>query len=128
MEYANINDMVGQTFVAIDGKKGSDTLDFIRADGSIYRFYHEQDCCEDVRIEDIYGDLNDLINSPLLAAEEINNFDDPGQLDEYDDHYTWTFYKFSTIKGSVTIRWYGTSNGYYSEDVELDYIPAGLSS
>lgn len=77
--------------------------------------YHSQDCCERVSIEDVCGDVNDLLNSPILLAEEETSDEDPIDVDkEYHWSYCWTFYKLSTFKGDVTIRWYGESNGYYS--------------
>lgn len=69
-------------------------------------------------IEDICGDLNALVGSPILIAREDSSSDlQPGN--EGDDSYTWTFYNFATTKGYVAVRWYGTSNGYYSESVDF---------
>ena len=92
-------------------------LIFKTAEGKTHKFYHLQDCCESVRIEDVCGDLSDLIGSPLLIAEEVDNMDTPKLELEYDESVTWTFYKFATTKGTVTVRWLGASNGYYSESV-----------
>jgi hypothetical protein len=97
-----------------------DEISFVCTDGSEYLMYHEQDCCESVGIEDITGLLSDLIGAPLVMAEEVSSEDtteDEGS--ECDESCTWTFYKFGTIKGYVTIRWLGTSNGYYSESVSF---------
>ena len=94
---------------------------FVCDNGESYKLFHDQDCCECVSVEDIIGDLNDLIGSPLLMAEEVTSDTNPeGIAKEYqDDSFTWTFYKLATIKGYVTIRWYGESNGYYSEGVSF---------
>lgn len=97
-----------------------------------YVLEHEQDCCESVWIEELEGNLDDLIGSPILLAEEASNrwnsndtnrimhtLHNRGQIPGSDDSYTWTFYKLATIKGYVDIRFYGTSNGYYSEEVSF---------
>lgn len=110
--------MIGKEFRTVYVSGDNDRLVFSKynstKDEQGITFYHEQDCCEDVSIEDICGDLNDLKGTPILSAEVVTN---EGHND--DGSYTWTFYKFSTIKGDVTVRWYGTSNGYYSEEVDL---------
>lgn len=89
----------------------NDALVFICDDGTIFEMSHSQDCCESVNIDDIVGDLEDLIGSPIVEAEEVS------ECTSLYESETWTFYKIGTLKGGVHIRWYGTSNGYYSEDV-----------
>jgi hypothetical protein len=86
-----------------------------------YKLYHSQDCCESVYVESIVGDLNDLVGSEILLAEEASNDDDTID-NEYGDIAAWTFYKLATIKGYVDIRWYGSSNGYYSIGVSFDKV------
>lgn len=107
-----------KTLVKINGAVGDDSIEFETDTGEKYILYHRQDCCESVTVDDICGDLNDLIGSPLVIAEESTNDDEP-KKDDYDYSYTWTFYRLATIKGYVTIKWYGTSNGYYSESVDF---------
>jgi len=51
------------------------------------RFQHHQDCCEHVYIEDICGDLDDLVGAPLIEAEEVSDYD-AGPLNEYEESYT----------------------------------------
>lgn len=111
--------LLGKTVTKIEGAvEESEEILFTTENGDIFRMYHEQDCCEDVRIEDIGGDVDDLIGNPILLAEEVTN---EGELD-YGNTCTWTWYHFATIKGYVTIRWYGESNGYYSESVNCEWV------
>jgi hypothetical protein len=120
---AKIEDLLGQTMASVKNIKGEELV-FSTTDGHQYRFFHDQDCCEHVYIVDIIGNLDDLVGQPLLMAEESNSDKAPDDLkrgpDEYvPESFTWTFYKFATVKGYVTVRWLGESNGYYSERVDF---------
>ena len=83
-----------------------------------YELCHLLECSEDVYIEDICGDLSNLENAEITFAEESFN-KDKGTANENWGSHTWSFYKLATIKGWVDIRFYGESNGWYSESAEL---------
>ncbi len=116
----------GKTIKKIVGmEKNSDLITFLCTDGTLYQMYHDQDCCEWVSLEDVCGDVNDLIGAEILVAEEIisegySSKNDARPVDAPDRPYhsfTWTFYKLATRNGYVDLRWYGESNGFYSERV-----------
>lgn len=118
MTVTRFDEMIGRVPVRIDGAVGDDLMTFVMSDGSVFRFLHRQDCCENVAIEEIVGDPTDLLlGAPLSEAEEVDSSGAPAQPG---DGYTWTFYKFGSASGTLTVRWLGTSNGYYSESVEYE--------
>lgn len=114
--------LVGKTLTAIEGMKDdSENITFKCDDGSEFVMYHSQSCCESVSVESVVGDVDDLIGAPLRIAEESTSDQTPfGFKHEYEpESQTWTFYKLATIKGYVDLRWFGSSNGYYSESVSF---------
>jgi hypothetical protein len=113
---SNISELLGKTIVDITQHEDYELI-FKTECGSSYRMCHHQDCCEDVRIEEIVGNLADLIKTPILMAEEVSQEDENAS-----ESGTWTFYKLATVKGYVTIRWFGESNGYYSEEASFERI------
>ena len=137
-DQVSIEEFKGKVFTEISGAQGKEELVFktsprtANEPGETFVMVHQQDCCESVWLEEVVGDLDDLIGSEIIEAEEVvskkENPPDRYKADEEDrDYYgeymveshTWTFYKLGTMKGHVTLRWYGTSNGYYSESVQI---------
>jgi hypothetical protein len=138
----------GKTLKSIENK--GEELIFITTEGERFRQIYHPDCCASCSVEEIHGDLEDLVGSPILMAEQVSDstpdeskvreeyerekqeaesvahhfyYDDFEEYKRmYDKSQTWTFYKAATIKGSVTIRWYGSSNGYYSETPTFEQL------
>ena len=127
MEYVTIKAMIGKTMA--DVYRDGESLHFHevaepgsgRTRGDSFIFEHIQDCCESVEIVDICGDLEDLVGSPILVAEECVSDASKGDEGLSDFSGTWTFYRFASMKGTVTVRWLGQSNGYYSEGVTMTH-------
>lgn len=119
--YTTIESLLGRTLLSAEQR--DDEIVFLADDGTSFSMMHQQDCCEHVYIEDVCGDLSDLVGEPLLIAEEVcgDTAAPSGWVEEGHSHesYTWTFYKLATRKGYVDIRWFGSSNGYYSESVSI---------
>ncbi len=117
--------LTGKVLRSIEGAtKGSGTILFTLDNGQQYRMYHSQDCCESVEVEDVCGAVSDLLGCPLALAECVSNAPKPTDTQQEDvDSDEWTFYKLATNKGAVTIRWFGTSNGYYSTKVDFVMHP-----
>lgn len=126
-------DLLGRVITKIENIKDKALVFYVEneygndKEDKIFYMSHSQQCCEDVYIESITGDIDDLIGSPILLASEVVSTMELSQEkmaalnSESDNHYDmlWTFYKLSTIKGYVDIRWQGNSNGYYSVSVDF---------
>ena len=108
---------------SVSGEIGSDNLKINFTDGSQVLFYHEYDCCESVEIDDIVGTTLSIIGKPLLKADIKESDSQAKPTNGYsDDSCTWTFLTLATIKGYIDVKFYGSSNGYYSEDISVEYL------
>src|SRR5437868_1444794 len=79
------SDLIGKTLTAVVNHS-DETISFETSDGDSFQLYHCQDCCEQVSVESITGDLEDLIGTPILVAEERTDTNDPSDAThEYQD-------------------------------------------
>jgi len=122
---AFIRNLIGLTITNIDGQAESDIVNIETACGRKFIMEHHQDCCEQVKVYDIKGELNNIIGNVIINA--IEDIDDeswpdnvPGKENSY--NFTWTTYCLETEKGKFQIRWLGKSNGYYGEEVAFEEI------
>lgn len=125
MNYTEVEfgELKGKVFSNVYVSDTDECIIFECEDGTKYHQLHSQSCCENVYLDSIDGYLSSIIGYEILLAEEVSNDEEyAGYYQQEDDdaeHYSWTFYKLATCKGYVTIRWYGSSNGFYSETADL---------
>lgn len=137
---ADFKDLEGETICSVEQLRSRpyvqesdmpDIIIFKTVSGRTFKMYHCQECCEEVDlIEVVGGDLNDLIGKKILLAEastssagtknrfETNMYGDKGSVESP----TWTFYKIRTSKDDIVLRWFGESNGFYSESVDFEEV------
>jgi len=120
VELAELNGKIVKEIKGLE--KGSDEVDIFTECGNHYRFYHSQDCCECVDLNDFDGDPLNLVGALIISAEEVSGDEPEEEEDSYIDSQTWTFYKIETNKGGIWMRWLGESNGYYSEEVDFIWV------
>ena len=115
----NIATLIGETITSIEGMtKGSDCITIACESGRTFRMYHEQDCCENVLLEDVAGYIVSIVGFPVTMSYETTSEDKLGR--EFGEEHLWTFYTIATVQGTVVLRWLGESNGYYSVGVSFD--------
>ena len=114
--------LIGKTIKSITGLSESSEVVIINfTDGSLITQTHDQDCCETVQVEQVDGPVAKHIGAKFygLDEKEIGNYE---QVVNGYDSLTATFYTLKTSAGYLDWRWYGESNGYYSESVDTSII------
>lgn len=122
--------VVGQEVVSIAKNRNSDNeieeLILYFKSGNRLHIYHDCDCCESVILIDIVGgNIDELVGQKIVSIKSVYKRSDERLFGEdsgyLDDSNTWTFVTISTLKDDITLRWHGSSNGYYSEYVDFAY-------
>ena len=112
-----VEKLKGREIISWSGarKNSKEVIFYLDQEESIV-FGHDQHCCESVNLVDF--EKQGKMEGELLYIQESSNKDNPPN--DWGSH-TWTFYDVRTTKGLLTMRWLGTSNGYYSESVDVTF-------
>lgn len=104
----SISEMAGKTLTKID-VIDNEIIKFIGADGSEFIMLHVQDVALSY-VDDIIGDMNDLIGSPIAIAHKSSGRSGVTENEFLiNDEYLWTLFHLATDEGWVTFRWFATS-------------------
>ena len=116
--------VVGKTITSILGlEEESQQVQILFSDGSKLNFHHWQDCCEWVCLYDfeLTTSLDKIIGGVINDAREDGRDATNDDNECTDESGYWTFYNINTSRGCINMRWLGQSNGYYSEDVSVEF-------
>ncbi len=82
-EFPKFSDLLGRTLIEVKNFD-NDEIQFATDDGKRFRLYHDQDCCESVNVDEIIGNLDDLIGSPLTMADESSSDERPAEVPKHE--------------------------------------------
>jgi hypothetical protein len=124
MKINNIKELKNKTIVEISGlRNGGNIVELRCDDGSLYTLQNVHYSREDVYIDDIKGNTDDLLNSPITKVKRtsVTMYVSPyGGGKEY--KVVWSIFKFGTQKGKVEISWRGEAHRKSSAKVRLIQI------
>jgi hypothetical protein len=109
------DNLIGETIIDLVVDTANKEVQLHLLCGRSFKLYHNQDCCEEFSVEGIDGGIEGILNSPLLLAEHVSIHK---EVDGYGSE-TSHWYKLGMIKDTITLRFIGSSNGYYSEAVDF---------
>ena len=122
MSDVNFFELKGQIVKEIINLQEDNDEVFIRTNDGTYKLYHQQDCCEHVRIYNVIGNVADIIGEVVFAEEDAGANDPDWYKEDYHDSHTWTKYVLKTENASLEFWFLGESNGYYSENISIKKI------
>lgn len=115
-----IGKTITQAFITKDNTKL-----ILKSHDQTFTLYGSSDDDADSWVEDIDNDLSTILNSPILSVQEKSKKLSDKDIDQknsahVENYPTWYFYEISTIKGSVTLRFYSQDGTFYSAKMHLD--------
>jgi hypothetical protein len=106
--------LIGKVVSRIERLVQSDEVHFYLDSGEVLRMWHYQACCEEVVLESVDTELSEVEGT-------IKRFEETTLEVSSDEQWTSaTFYNITIGSTMFNMRWYGSSNGYYSESVDLN--------